>query len=157
VKPLLVVLVDVAEKGSAHKVQLERLQNVLKERVACQTEQSLGIRIGNTWRALSRFERISSNPYCWTYFLQPSRPDIVAEIEVKLHPTFTPSEIPFKDPREIELIELTRYWSGTFTVQATIRLKDGFLVVLSHATKVQQKKTRHGSWYATFPGLLKPA
>jgi hypothetical protein len=64
----------------------------------------------------------SPNIHDWTFFVRPSRTDVIAEVQIFLHPTFRPPQvIRSLPPYEIRLLG----W-GYFTVTAHVILKAGY-------------------------------
>ncbi|PSN71513.1 hypothetical protein BS50DRAFT_487046 [Corynespora cassiicola Philippines] len=61
----------------------------------------------------------ATNIHDWTFFVRTSRPDVVKEVRVNLHPTFRPPRLVLRKPP----FEVHRYGWGTFNIEATIILK----------------------------------
>lgn len=88
--------------------------------------QTLTVYIGN------RHQRVSSddaNKHEWTFFVKPSRRDIIEEVQIQLHPTFRPNLVIRQRPP----YEICRYGWGTFTLVAYVILKAGYSWVSSDA------------------------
>jgi hypothetical protein len=83
--------------------------------------EGLMILIGNR----HRFERgvdEGPNKHDWTFFVRVSRPDIVKEVRINLHPTFRPPRVVIKKAP----FEVRRLGWGTFTIEAEIVLKEQY-------------------------------
>lgn len=81
--------------------------------------QTLTLSIGNKHESID-----SNNPnkHQWTFFVRPSRTDIIEEVHIHLHQTFRPPRI----IRTRAPYEVTRKGWGTFTVLAYVMLKPGY-------------------------------
>ncbi|KAF2108828.1 hypothetical protein BDV96DRAFT_254338 [Lophiotrema nucula] len=86
--------------------------------------ESMVLLFGNKHRELrTREEEGRQNSHEWTFFVRASRPEIIKEIRVNLHPTFPrPREILTTPPFEIR----RRGW-GTFRIDFTIILKPPYV------------------------------
>lgn len=78
------------------------------------------ILIGNRHRMERGTE--DANQHDWTFFVRLSRPELIDKIEVYLHPTFRPPSVTLRQPP----FEVRRLGWGTFELQATIWLKEGW-------------------------------
>lgn len=52
--------------------------------------------IGNKHRQVRGAE--DANQHDWTFFVRTSRPDLVKEVRINLHPTFRPPRLTLRDP-----------------------------------------------------------
>ncbi|CAO2653770.1 Nn.00g031810.m01.CDS01 [Neocucurbitaria sp. VM-36] len=95
------------------------------------------ILIGNKHRLVRGSE--DDNEHDWTFFVRTSRPDIVKEVRVDLHPTFRPPRLTLRNPP----YEVRRLGWGWFTIEAEIILKEPYSWVIDDASTRQ-------------PGLLLP-
>lgn len=83
--------------------------------------QTLTLYIGNRHHEIEPHTG-SANKHEWTFFVRPSRTDIVEEVHIHLHPTFRPSRIICtRQPYEVR-----RLGWGYFTIVASIMLKAGY-------------------------------
>lgn len=78
------------------------------------------ILIGNRHRLVRGEE--TANKHDWTFFVRTSRPDIVEEVRVNLHPTFRPPRLVLRQPP----FEVRRLGWGYFTIEAQIVLKEPY-------------------------------
>ncbi|KAK5119342.1 hypothetical protein LTR85_007698 [Meristemomyces frigidus] len=84
------------------------------------TIQTFTCYIGNRHQLVD--EREDANVHEWTFFVKPSRTDIVEEVQILLHPTFRPNKvIRSRSPYQIQ-----RLGWGRFLVQAYVILKAGY-------------------------------
>ena len=81
--------------------------------------QTLTLSIGNRHHLVPNE---SANTHEWTFFVRPSRTDIIEEVHIHLHPTFRPSRIIRTRPP----YEIRRLGWGFFTVVAYVILKAGY-------------------------------
>lgn len=81
--------------------------------------QTLTLGIGNQHQ---RVASETSNTHQWTFFVRPSRTDIIEEVHIHLHPTFRPSRIIRTRPP----YEIKRLGWGFFTIVAYVILKAGY-------------------------------
>jgi hypothetical protein len=81
--------------------------------------QTLTLSIGNSHQ---RVITDSANSHQWTFFVRPSRTDIVEEVHIHLHHTFRPPRIIRTRPP----YEVTRLGWGYFTIMAYVMLKPGY-------------------------------
>ncbi|GAB1743878.1 hypothetical protein NU219Hw_g929t1 [Hortaea werneckii] len=89
--------------------------------------QTITVYIGNR-HALVR-DAEDANVHEWTFFVRPSRTDIIEEVQILLHPTFRPSRIIRQRPP----YSIKRYGWGYFTIQAYVILKAGYSWVSNEA------------------------
>jgi hypothetical protein len=89
--------------------------------------EGVTILIGNRHRLESqrrpgeeRRERV--NRHDWTFFVRLSRPDIVQEVRVDLHPTFRPPSVTLRQPP----FEVRRLGWGYFNIEACVVLEEGY-------------------------------
>ena len=90
------------------------------QRVGDSGIEGVMILIGNRHR-LVRGED-SANKHDWTFFVRLSRPDIVKEIRVNLHPTFRPPCLVLRQPP----FEVRRLGWGYFNIESHVVLHDGY-------------------------------
>ena len=81
--------------------------------------QTLTLSIGNRHQLV---QSETDNTHQWTFFVRPSRTDIIEEVHMHLHHTFRPSRIIRTRPP----YEVTRLGWGYFTVLAYVMLKPGY-------------------------------
>ncbi|KAF2216795.1 hypothetical protein CERZMDRAFT_32252 [Cercospora zeae-maydis SCOH1-5] len=89
--------------------------------------QTLTVYVGNRHRYVADSE--TANCHEWTFFVKPSRTDIIEEVQLVLHPTFRPSRV----IRQRAPYEVRRLGWGTFAVTAYVILKAGYRWVSSEA------------------------
>lgn len=83
--------------------------------------QTLVLHIGNR-HVLKGLPGEDGNIHEWTFFVRPSRVDIIEEVHIHLHPTFRPrTVIRTRSPYEVRRTE----W-GYFTIVASVILKAGY-------------------------------
>lgn len=83
--------------------------------------QTLTLYIGNRHRLIEPYTG-SANKHEWTFFVRPSRSDIIEEVHINLHPTFRPPTIICtRQPYEVR-----RLGWGYFTIIASVMLKAGY-------------------------------
>jgi hypothetical protein len=99
-----------------------------------ETIETLTLCIGNTHKLIaSPSPDEPSNMHLWKFFVRPSRTDIVAAVEIQLHPTFRPSHLRLTHaPFEVE----RKGW-GYFVVTAFVVLKRGWSWVSEDAVEVE--------------------
>lgn len=96
--------------------------------------QTLTVYIGNEHRDIDPDpEGLAANKHEWTFFVRPSRTDIIEEIHIHLHPTFRQNHIIRSRPP----YSVTRVGWGYFTVTASVILKAGYSWVSSDAEDTQ--------------------
>ena len=83
--------------------------------------QTLTLSIGNRHH-LFEPDSGSANKHEWTFFVRPSRTDIIEEVHIHLHPTFRPPKIIRTRPP----YEVRRIGWGYFTIVAYVMLKPGY-------------------------------
>ncbi|KAK3628937.1 hypothetical protein LTR22_022130 [Elasticomyces elasticus] len=91
--------------------------------------QTITLYIGNRHSLVTPAEGSSSNTHDWTFFVKPSRTDIIEEVQILLHPTFRPSRIIRSRPP----YEIRRLGWGYFTITAAVILRAGYGWVSSDA------------------------
>lgn len=92
--------------------------------------ETLTLCIGNTHALLTSPE--DANKHHWTFFVRPSRPDLIAQVEILLHPTFRPSRVFRTQPP----YEISRKGWGYFTITAYVVLKQGWSWISDDAEAV---------------------
>ncbi|KAK3072381.1 hypothetical protein LTR53_006922 [Teratosphaeriaceae sp. CCFEE 6253] len=90
--------------------------------------QTITLYIGNHHELVPSADD-SANRHQWTFFVKPSRTDIIEEVQILLHPTFRPSRI----IRSRAPYEIRRLGWGTFTITAAVILRAGYSWVSSDA------------------------
>ncbi|KAF1850772.1 uncharacterized protein K460DRAFT_361541 [Cucurbitaria berberidis CBS 394.84] len=85
------------------------------------------ILIGNKHRLIRGSE--DANEHDWTFFVRTSRPDIVQEVRIYLHPTFRPPRLTLRNPP----YEVRRSGWGWFTSEAEIVLKEPYSWIIDNA------------------------
>lgn len=106
----------------------ERLAEENIEVVRDENVQPMTIYIGNR-HELKQPPDDSQNQHQWTFFIKPSRTDIIEEIHVWLHESFRPNHI----VRARSPYEIRRVGWGVFTVVAGVMLKPGYSWISSDA------------------------
>ncbi|EME46747.1 hypothetical protein DOTSEDRAFT_70667 [Dothistroma septosporum NZE10] len=81
--------------------------------------QTMTIYIGNKHQQV---EAIDANEHDWTFFVRPSRPEMIEEVHIDLHPTFRPPRIIRGRPP----YDVRRTGWGSFTITANVILKAGY-------------------------------
>ncbi|KAI6879751.1 hypothetical protein KC360_g7738 [Hortaea werneckii] len=89
--------------------------------------QTITVYIGNRHAVVRDAE--DANVHEWTFFVRPSRTDIIEEVQILLHPTFRQSRIIRQRPP----YAIKRYGWGYFTIQAYVILKAGYSWVSNEA------------------------
>lgn len=97
------------------------------------TIETLTLYIGNTHRLKppENPEDTTSNKHEWTFFVRPSRTDIIEEVQIFLHPTFRPPRV----IRSLPPYEIRRLGWGYFTITAHVILKAGYSWVSEDAER----------------------
>ncbi|TKA74242.1 hypothetical protein B0A55_05695 [Friedmanniomyces simplex] len=90
--------------------------------------QTITLNIGNRHALVTPTDG-SANMHDWTFFVKPSRTDIIEEVQILLHPTFRPSHIIRSRPP----YEIRRLGWGYFTITAAVILRAGYSWVSSDA------------------------
>lgn len=81
--------------------------------------QTMTVYIGNRHHQI---EASDANQHDWTFFVRPSRPEMIEEVHIDLHPTFNPPRIIRGRPP----YDIRRLGWGTFTITANVMLKAGY-------------------------------
>ncbi|KAF2676908.1 hypothetical protein K458DRAFT_320863 [Lentithecium fluviatile CBS 122367] len=89
-------------------------------RVGAGGAEGVMVLIGNRHRLERGTE--DANEHDWTFFVRLSRPELVDKVEVYLHPTFRPPSVTLRRAP----FEVRRLGWGTFNIEATIWLKEGW-------------------------------
>lgn len=90
--------------------------------------QGITLNIGNT-HALETPAEGSPNTHRWTFFIRPSLPNIVEEVQIFLHPTFRPNRVIRARPP----YSISRIGCRYFTINAAIILRAGYSWMSSDA------------------------
>jgi YEATS family len=93
--------------------------------------ETMALYIGNTHRLKALDDQKSPNIHEWTFFVRPSRTDIIEEVQISLHPTFRPPRV----IRSLPPYEIQRLGWGYFIVTAHIILKAGYSWVSEDAER----------------------
>lgn len=113
--------------------------------------ENLTLDIGNTHRTthVTAPEMIHRNRHDWTFFLRPSKPDLVAEVKVTLHGSFKEPIVILTNPP----FEVRKFGWGMFNIHADVVLKPGYKFL--HAEANQDDKSRSTlelTWMLEFDG-----
>ena len=85
--------------------------------------QTLTVYIGNRHALVpSQANDLAENQHEWTFFVRPSRTDIIEEIHIHLHPTFRQNHIVKTRPP----YAISRLGWGCFVINASVILKAGY-------------------------------
>jgi hypothetical protein len=85
--------------------------------------QTITVHIGNRHTLVpSRANGLAENQHEWTFFVKPSRTDIIEEVHIHLHPTFRQNHIVRTRPP----YAISRLGWGFFTITASVVLKAGY-------------------------------
>lgn len=85
------------------------------------------ILIGNKHRLVRGAD--DANQHDWTFFVRTSRPDLVKQVRIELHPTFRPPRVVLRNPP----FEVRRLGWGVFTIEAEIVLKDPYSWIVDNS------------------------
>ena len=91
--------------------------------------QTITIHVGNKHELVTPEADDSENQHLWTFFVRPTRTDIIEEVHLHLHPTFSQNHI----IRTRQPYAVQRLGWGTFSVLADVILKAGYSWVSSDA------------------------
>ncbi|KAH0009053.1 hypothetical protein KCU78_g10928, partial [Aureobasidium melanogenum] len=94
--------------------------------------ETLTLCIGNSHKLISPTPESSHNVHQWTFFVRPSRTDIISSVEIQLHPTFRPPHIHLSQPP----FEIRRKGWGYFVITTHVILKRGWSWVSEDAVEV---------------------
>ncbi|KAG9638566.1 hypothetical protein KCU95_g6071, partial [Aureobasidium melanogenum] len=94
--------------------------------------ETLTLCIGNSHKLISPAPESSHNMHQWTFFVRPSRTDIISSVEIQLHPTFRPPHIHLSQPP----FEIRRKGWGYFVITTHVILKRGWSWVSEDAIEV---------------------
>jgi hypothetical protein len=85
--------------------------------------QTLTVYIGNRHTLVpSRANDLAQNQHEWTFFVRPSRTDIIEAVHIHLHPTFRDNHI----VKRRAPYEISRLGWGHFVIAASVVLKAGY-------------------------------
>lgn len=108
----------------------EREAEEAQDELEGESVQTITVYIGNEHRDVDPDpEGLAANKHEWTFFVRPSRTDIVEEIHIHLHPTFRQNHIIRSRPP----YTVTRVGWGYFTITASVMLKAGYSWLSSDA------------------------
>ncbi|KAK5051939.1 hypothetical protein LTR84_002742 [Exophiala bonariae] len=99
---------------------------------------TLTLLIGNTHRLapLSQLsDKSDQNKHDWTFFVRPSRQEMVQEVVVHLHKSFRDHKIDLRHSP----FEIRRWGWGTFTIFVEVILKPGYTILHDDATETTEK------------------
>ena len=118
------------------------------------TIETLTLYIGNTHRLKppSDPDDTTSNIHEWTFFVRPSRTDIIEEVQIFLHPTFRPPRV----IRSLPPYEIHRLGWGYFILTAHVILKAGYSWVSEDAERAPdgaEKGMLPLNWTLDFDGM----
>ncbi|KAF1940515.1 hypothetical protein EJ02DRAFT_445400 [Clathrospora elynae] len=88
--------------------------------------EGIMILIGNRHRLIRGDD--DENEHDWSFFVRTSRPDLVKEVRIDLHPTFRPPRLTIRKPP----YEVRRGGWGHFTIDAEIVLKEPYSWVVDN-------------------------
>ncbi|KAK3686456.1 hypothetical protein LTR37_019806 [Vermiconidia calcicola] len=107
----------------------ERESEESKDEEGGESIETITIYIGNRHELVAPREPDSHNQHQWTFFVRPSRTDIIEEVHIHLHPTFRQNHIIRTRPP----YSVQRLGWGIFAVEASCLLKAGYSWVSSDA------------------------
>ncbi|KAF2849499.1 hypothetical protein T440DRAFT_452310 [Plenodomus tracheiphilus IPT5] len=87
--------------------------------------------IGNKHRLVRGAD--DANEHDWTFFVRVSRPDLIQEVRIDLHPTFRPPRVTLRNPP----FQVRRLGWGHFTLDVEIVLKEPYRwvwIMLGHSS-----------------------
>jgi hypothetical protein len=93
--------------------------------------ETVTLYIGNAHRLKASDDPESSNIHDWSFFVRPSRTDVIEEVQIFLHPTFRPSRV----IRSLPPYEIRRLGWGFFTITAHVILKAGYSWISEEAER----------------------
>ncbi|RAR14116.1 hypothetical protein DDE83_002534 [Stemphylium lycopersici] len=102
------------------------------------------ILIGNKHRLIRNSG--SHNGHLWTFFVRTSRPDLIKEVHIYLHPTFRPHHHVLRNPP----YEFEAEGWGTFEIHSKIVMKEPYSWIIDNAGTRQQGLQL--SWDLDFEG-----
>ncbi|KAI1844004.1 hypothetical protein JX266_009870 [Neoarthrinium moseri] len=92
--------------------------------------QTITVYIGNRHQHVQpREDDHAENRHEWTFFVRPSRTDIIEEVHIHLHPTFRQNHIVRQRPP----YQISRLGWGVFQITASVILKAGYAWVSDDA------------------------
>lgn len=92
--------------------------------------QTITVYIGNRHKAVpTRAGDPAQNTHDWTFFVRPSRTDIIEEVHIDLHPTFRQNHVVRQRPP----YAIARLGWGVFQITASVILKPGYAWVSDDA------------------------
>ncbi|KAK6001878.1 hypothetical protein QM012_002368 [Aureobasidium pullulans] len=94
--------------------------------------ETLTLCIGNSQKLISPTPDSAHNMHQWNFFVRPSRTDIIASVEIQLHPTFRPPQVTLSEPP----FEIRRKGWGYFVITTHVILKRGWSWVSEDAVEV---------------------
>ncbi|KAH8199024.1 hypothetical protein TruAng_006810 [Truncatella angustata] len=84
--------------------------------------QTVTVYIGNRHDWIAPKPDSPRNQHEWTFFVRPSRTDIIEEVHIFLHPTFRQNHVVKQRPP----YQISRLGWGVFTITASVVLKAGY-------------------------------
>lgn len=106
--------------------------------------QGIMVLIGNKHRLVRGAD--DANEHDWNFFVRISRPDLVHEVRIDLHPTFRPPRLTLRNPP----FEVRRLGWGHFTINVEIVLKEPYHWILDSAGTHQSELEL--AWTLDFEG-----
>jgi len=110
------------------------------------TVETITVYIGNK-HSLVPAAPGSGNCHDWTFFVRPSRTDIIQAVKMNLHPTFRPPSVIRQDPP----YEIRRLGWGYFAINAQVILRKGW-AWLSNDAYGEEKRALPLDWTLDFEG-----
>lgn len=113
--------------------------------------ENLTLDIGNTHRIkhVTAPQMIHRNRHDWTFFVRPSKPDLVAEVKVTLHESFKEPVVILTNPP----FEVRKFGWGMFNIRADVVLKPGYQFLHAEADQDDQfRSTLELTWLLEFDG-----
>ncbi len=104
------------------------------------------ILIGNKHRLERGMEEEDECRHDWTFFVRTSRPELVKEVRINLHPTFRPPRLTLTNPP----FEVRRLGWGYFTIEAEIELKKPYSWVIDNTGT--KRSSLELTWTLDFEG-----
>ncbi|KAM0699744.1 hypothetical protein Q7P36_000747 [Cladosporium allicinum] len=116
--------------------------------------QTLTVYIGNRHTLVpAKANDLAENQHEWTFFVRPSRTDIIQEVHIHLHPTFRQNHI----VKRRAPYEVSRLGWGHFVINASVVLKAGWSWVSEDAFDSPDDGARKGAlpleWTLDFEGF----
>ncbi|KAF2472789.1 uncharacterized protein BDR25DRAFT_219293 [Lindgomyces ingoldianus] len=110
--------------------------------------EGMTILIGNRHRLIRTSRADAANKHDWTFFVRFSRPELIQEVSVDLHPTFRPPRLVLTQPP----FEIRRLGWGWFTIEARILLKEPYSWITHGADQRARTQMLMLEWTLDFEG-----